>query len=137
MGAMGAQSPVYRPTNLIVKIKICLAQTGASATLRLYARRRSRRRRTIAVTEVNHMETAIGVFTSRDHAEMAVKQLRERGVSEESIVFLTRSESEAKSIGKELGAYVGSFVGGAAGMTGRIMAVSLLFSRLGTVFPLW
>jgi anti-sigma B factor antagonist len=82
------------------------------------------------------METAIGVFTSRDHAERAVKQLRERGVSEESIVFLTRSESEAKSIGKELGAYVGSFVGGAAGMTGGMMAVSLLLPGIGTVFAL-
>ena len=35
------------------------------------------------------METAIGVFTSRDHAEEAVKELRERGVPQESIVFLT------------------------------------------------
>ena len=39
------------------------------------------------------METAIGAFTSRDHAEKAVKELRERGVPEESIVFLTRVSS--------------------------------------------
>ena len=47
------------------------------------------------------METAIGVFTSRDHAEQAVKELLERGVPEESIVFLTLSESEAKNIAKQ------------------------------------
>ena len=47
------------------------------------------------------METAIGVFASRDRAEKAVKELRERGVPEESMVFLTRSETEAKTIAKE------------------------------------
>lgn len=57
------------------------------------------------------METAIGVFASREHAERAVKELRERSVPEESIVFLTRSENEAKTIAKELGAYVGGFMG--------------------------
>ena len=57
------------------------------------------------------METAIGVFSSRDHAEEAVKELRQRGVPEQSVVFLTRSESEAKKIAKEFGATVGGFVG--------------------------
>jgi len=52
------------------------------------------------------METAIGVFTSRDDAEQAVKELRQRGVPDDSIVFLTRSESDANKIAKELGAYV-------------------------------
>jgi len=82
------------------------------------------------------METAIGVFASRDHAEAAVKELRERGVPEESIVFLTRSESEAKTIAKEFGAYVGGFVGGAAGMTTGVVAATLLLPGIGTVFAL-
>jgi anti-sigma B factor antagonist len=82
------------------------------------------------------METAIGVFTARDDAEKAVKELRERGVPEESIVFLTRSESEAKGIAKELGAIVGSFVGGAAGMTTGVVAATLLLPGIGTVFAL-
>ncbi|MFY9845442.1 MAG: anti-sigma factor antagonist [Terriglobales bacterium] len=82
------------------------------------------------------METAIGVFTSRDHAEKAVKELRERGVPEESIVFLTRSENEAKSIAKEFGAYAGGFVGGAAGMTTGVVAASLLLPGVGTIFAL-
>ncbi len=82
------------------------------------------------------METAIGVFASRDHAEKAVKELLEQGLPEESIVFLTRSETEAKSIAKELGAYVGGFVGGAAGITTGIVAASLLLPGIGTVFAL-
>ena len=82
------------------------------------------------------METAIGVFSSRDHAERAVKELRERGVPEESVVFLTRSENEAKTIAKELGAFVGGFVGGAAGLTTGVVAATLLLPGIGTVFAL-
>ena len=82
------------------------------------------------------METAIGVFASRDNAEGAVKELRERGVPEGSIVFLTRSESDAKTIAKEFGAYVGGFVGGAAGMTTGVVAATLLLPGIGTVFAL-
>lgn len=50
------------------------------------------------------METAIGVFTVRDHAEEALRQLRQRSVPEDSVVFLTRSESEAQTIAREFGA---------------------------------
>jgi anti-sigma B factor antagonist len=90
---------------------------------------------TIAVTEEVHMETAIGVFASRDHAEEAVKELKQH-VPEDSIVFLTRSENEAKTIAKELGAFVGGFVGGAAGMTTSVVAATLLLPGIGTVFAL-
>jgi anti-sigma B factor antagonist len=82
------------------------------------------------------METAIGVFTSRDHAEEAVRELRECGVPQDSIVFLTRSESDAKNLAKEFGAYVGGFAGGAAGMTAGVVAASLLLPGIGTVFAL-
>jgi anti-sigma B factor antagonist len=82
------------------------------------------------------METAIGVFSSRDHAEAAVKELREHGVPEQSIVFLTRSENEAKTIAKELGATVGGFLGGAAGMSAGVVAATLLLPGIGTVFAL-
>jgi anti-sigma B factor antagonist len=82
------------------------------------------------------METAIGVFAFRDHAEKAVKELRQLNVPEESMVFVTRSESEAKSIAKEFGAFVGSFVGGAAGMTTGVVAATLLLPGIGTVFAL-
>src|SRR5207302_5072562 len=82
------------------------------------------------------METAIGVFASRDNAEEAVKELRERSVPEDSIVFLTRSENEAKTVAKEVGAFVGGFVGGAAGMTTGVVAATLLLPGVGTVFAL-
>ena len=82
------------------------------------------------------METAIGVFASRDNAEGAVKELRERSVPEDSIVFLTRSENEAKTVAKEVGAFVGGFVGGAAGMTTGVVAATLLLPGVGTVFAL-
>ncbi|MGO8793510.1 MAG: STAS domain-containing protein [Candidatus Sulfotelmatobacter sp.] len=82
------------------------------------------------------METAIGVFSSRDHAETAVKELLQNGVPQQSIVFLTRSESDANRIGKELGATVGGFAGGAAGMAAGVVAASLLLPGIGTVFAL-
>jgi len=82
------------------------------------------------------METAIGVFASRDHAEKAVKELVEQGVPQESMVFLTRSETEARTVAKEFGAYVGGFVGGAAGITTGVVAASLLLPGIGTVFAL-
>jgi len=82
------------------------------------------------------METAIGVFSSRDHAEAAVKELREHGVPEQSIVFLTRSESEASTVSKQFGATVGGFLGGAAGMSAGVVAATLLLPGIGTVFAL-
>lgn len=82
------------------------------------------------------METAIGVFASRDHAEQAAKELGELGVPEGSIVFLSRSESDAKTIGKQLGTYVGGFAGGAAGMSAGVVAASLLVPGVGPVFAL-
>ena len=62
------------------------------------------------------METVIGVFASRERAEECVKQLLGKHVPEDTIVFLTRSESEAMTLGKSLGAYAGGLVGGAAGL---------------------
>jgi anti-sigma B factor antagonist len=82
------------------------------------------------------METAIGVFSSRDCAEDAIRELRKSGVKEDSIVFLTRSETEAKSVAKEFGASVGGFMGGAAGMTAGVVAATLLLPGIGTVFAL-
>jgi anti-sigma B factor antagonist len=83
------------------------------------------------------METAVGVFAQRDRAEQAVKKLLEQGVSQDSIVYLTRSEREATSIGKELGAYVGGLMGGAAGMSaGVVAATALAIPGVGAVFAL-
>jgi anti-sigma B factor antagonist len=83
------------------------------------------------------METAVGVFAQRDRAEEAVKNLLEQGVPKDSIVYLSRSEREASSIGKELGAYVGGLMGGAAGMSaGVVAATALAIPGVGAVFAL-
>lgn len=82
------------------------------------------------------METAIGVFASRDRAEDAVKELLQRNVPEQAIVFLTRSENEAKTVGKQLGAYTGGFMGGAVGMSAGVAAATVLVPGIGAVFAL-
>jgi len=71
------------------------------------------------------VETAIGVFSLRDHAEEAVRQLRQWGVPEESVIFLTRSESEAQTIARE-------FSDGGAPAKGRFATLSL--PGIGKVF---
>ena len=83
------------------------------------------------------METAIGVFASRDRAEAAVKELIDRKVPKESIVFLTLSEAEAKSVGQGFGATVGGFMGAATGMSAGVIAATLLVvPGIGQVFAL-
>ena len=83
------------------------------------------------------METAIGVFSSRERAEEAVKELLDQKVPKEEIVYLTRSEPEAVSVGKELGGAVGGFLGVATGMTAGVGAALLLVvPGIGQVFAL-
>ncbi len=58
------------------------------------------------------METAIGIFDSRESAQNAVEELMRNHVPHESIIiFLTRSEAEAVSLGKDLGKFAGGFMG--------------------------
>jgi len=83
------------------------------------------------------METAIGVFDSRERAEEAVKELLQKQIPEQAIIFLTRSESEAMSFGKEIGSYAGGFLGGAVGTTaGCVGAALALIPGFGQVFAL-
>ena len=83
------------------------------------------------------METAIGVFDSRDSAEQAVKDLLGKGVPQDAIVFLTRSQSEAAEFAKEVGAFAGGFLGGTVGLSAGAAAVALaLVPGVGQVFAL-
>jgi len=83
------------------------------------------------------METAVGVFGSRESAELAMKELLNKRVPRESLVFLTRSETDANSLGKEIGTYAGGFVGGSVGMAAGTAAVALaLVPGIGQVFAL-
>jgi anti-sigma B factor antagonist len=82
------------------------------------------------------METAIGVFSSRERAEAAVRELLASRVPEDSIIFLTRSEPEATTHGKQAGATVGGFMGMATGMSAGVAAATLMLTGIGTVFAL-
>jgi anti-sigma B factor antagonist len=79
------------------------------------------------------LETAIGVFSSRHGAEEAVKQLRQQGIPEEAIVFLTWSENEAKVAARRLARIVG-LAGGAADAS--VAIAEFLLPGMGTVFAL-
>jgi anti-sigma B factor antagonist len=81
------------------------------------------------------LETAIGVFASRDRAEETVKELLKQNVPEESIVFLIRAETGADS-GEEFGKYVGSFAGGALGWSAGVTVATLFVPGIGAVLAL-
>ena len=83
------------------------------------------------------METAIGVYESRDRAEQALKDLVARNVPADSIIFLTRSESDATNFAKEVGGFAGGFLGGTVGMAAGAVAVALaLVPGVGQVYAL-
>jgi anti-sigma B factor antagonist len=82
------------------------------------------------------METAIGIFSSRERAQAAVQELLQSRVPEESIVFLTRSTPEATTTGKQFGATVGGYLGVATGMSAGVAAATLMLTGIGTVFAL-
>ncbi len=82
------------------------------------------------------METALGVFASRDRAEQAVQELRQHNIPEEAIVFLTRSESEAKAVARRIASYAGGAIGGAIGFSVGAVTASLLLPGVGPVFAL-
>ena len=74
------------------------------------------------------METAIGVFASRELGQDAMRQLIEQKVPHESIIFLSRKEPEAKTFCKHLGATIGAYVGAAGGMSAGVGAAVLFCS---------
>jgi len=76
------------------------------------------------------METTIGVFSTRDQAEQAVRALERRGVPQESIVFLNRSDGAAKTRAENFGATVG----GLLGMTVGVVTATLRFPSAESIF---
>jgi anti-sigma B factor antagonist len=82
------------------------------------------------------VETAIGVFSSRERAQQAVQELLASKIPEDSIIFLTRSELESTTQGKQAGATVGGFVGMATGMSAGVVAATLMVTGVGAVFAL-
>jgi anti-sigma B factor antagonist len=83
------------------------------------------------------VQTAIGVFSSCEKAEQAVKSLLEHHVPEYRIIHLTRSENEAKSMRKQLGAQADGVAEGPAGKSAGVAAASIFaVPGVGTVFAL-
>ncbi|HMH80990.1 MAG TPA: STAS domain-containing protein [Candidatus Acidoferrum sp.] len=84
------------------------------------------------------METAIGVFATRDRAAEAVQELLRGGIPEDCIVFLTRSETDAQTVGKQFGANTGGVIGGEADMSAAGVAAVVLLPApgIGPVFAL-
>jgi anti-sigma B factor antagonist len=82
------------------------------------------------------METVIGVFSSRERAEEAVEELLKAKVPQQALVFLTRSESQAKVVAKEIGATLGGLMGMATGASAGAAVASLLLPGVGPVFAL-
>ena len=92
------------------------------------------------------METIVGIFRSRADAERAVQQLRNIGISNNRIGFLTPgskertvesstpvTDAEPPGIGKALGATVGGALGAAGGATMGAALASLAVPGVGPV----
>src|ERR1700693_4356678 len=80
------------------------------------------------------VETAIGVFASRDHAEAAVKDLLRHGVPEPAIVFLTRTEGDVTTTGS--GQEVAAVPGPGKEPAGITSSASMVVPGVGRVFAL-
>ncbi len=77
------------------------------------------------------METAIGVFDSPERAKEAVRELLVSKVPQDSIIFLTRSGTDAEVVGKELSA--GAVTGVTGVSMGAIAASMLLVPGIGGI----
>lgn len=82
------------------------------------------------------MQTVIGIFSSRDRAQHAVEALLKAKVPEQEIVFLSRSESETKTVARQFGAALGGFMGMATGASAGVVAATMLVPEIGPVFAL-
>src|SRR5438045_8657835 len=92
------------------------------------------------------MQNIVGIFGSRIAAEQAVRGLLARGISQESIIFLTgeagstqveklpTTDAESDGMGEAVGAVVGGAVGAGAGLSRGSAVASLLVPGVGTIF---
>ncbi len=77
------------------------------------------------------METAIGVFDSPERAKEAVRKLLASKVPQDSVIFLTRSATDAEVVGKELSK--GAVTGITGASMGAIAASMLLVPGIGGI----
>lgn len=95
------------------------------------------------------METVAGIFSSRDKAEEAVRELHSLGIPNDRIALLTpgmtderverevpTADSEQPGMGQAMGGAVGGAMGVAGGATLGVAAASLLVPGVGPVIAL-
>lgn len=63
------------------------------------------------------METAVGVVGTRKFDQDAMGHVIEQQVARESIVVVSRAQSEGEAFCKHLGATIGAYMGAAVGMS--------------------
>src|SRR5579884_1322216 len=120
------------PSQSCINLKTCFVSSG------ICTKRRRAPAADLVMIELGFaggdcLETAIGVFSSRHGAEEAVEQLRQKGIPEEAIVFLTWSENEAKVAARRFAAIAGLAEGAA---DASVAIAEFLLPGMGTVFAL-
>jgi hypothetical protein len=73
-----------------------------------------------------NMEPLIGVFASQAEAQNAMRELLDREVPNQAIVYLTQEDHERVSCARNLGRFVGAFVGFGTGFSIGIVGCLLL-----------
>src|SRR5438046_5604507 len=94
------------------------------------------------------MQSVVGIFNSRVAAEQAVRGLLARGLSPQSITFLSgeagsaqvanlpTTDAEPDGMGETVGAVVGGAMGAGAGLSLGTAVASLLVPGVGTIFAI-
>jgi hypothetical protein len=94
------------------------------------------------------MQSGVGIFNSRVAAEQAVRGLLARGLSPQSMTFLSgeaggaqvanlpTTDAEPDGMGETVGAVVGGAMGAGAGLSLGSAVASLLVPGVGTIFAI-
>src|SRR5206468_10147040 len=91
------------------------------------------------------MQSVVGIFTSCAAADQSVREMLEKGIPPQSLIFLTSeqlpaqvervptTDTEAHGMGKAIGAFVGGVVGASAGFGLGSAVASLVVPGVGTI----
>src|SRR5438034_7798974 len=91
------------------------------------------------------MKSIVGVFTSCAAADRAVREMLDKGIPPQSLIFLTSeqlpaevervptTDAEAHGMGKAIGAFVGGVVGASARLGLGSAVASLVVPGVGTI----
>src|SRR5438093_12157036 len=91
------------------------------------------------------MDSVVGFYTTCTAADRAVREMLEKGIPPQSLIFLTSeqlpaqveqvptTDAEAHGMGKAIGAFVGGVVGASAGLGLGSAVASLVVPGVGTI----